>query len=70
MGPLGWQGRLNFKNLPENYEFSKKNVLDMRGFNSELIRYDQQYTIHVLNQDWQPDNRISLREMLFNLKMK
>ncbi|OQX96297.1 hypothetical protein B6I21_01350 [candidate division KSB1 bacterium 4572_119] len=62
--------RLNFTNLPENHKFSHKFVLDMRHFNSELIRLDQQYTKHVLNQDWQPDNRISLREVLFNLKMK
>ena len=61
--------RLNFTRLPDDYKFQDKYVLDMRPFNSELVSLDQQFTEQVLHKSWYPDNRILLKDVLFNLKI-
>jgi len=60
--------RLNFTKLPENYVFNNKNVLDMRTFNTELLRLEQLYFSQVLRKKWKPDNRILLQKILADVK--
>jgi len=62
--------RLNFSRLPDNYEFQPDEILDMNPFNIELIEIDKKYSEHVLNQKWRPDNRTTLKSILFNLNLK
>ncbi|NOZ61262.1 MAG: hypothetical protein GXO74_06235 [Calditrichaeota bacterium] len=61
--------RLNFTQLPENYEFNEKRIIDMREFNSEVARLDQQFVEDVLGEKWDRYQRISLKRILFSRKL-
>ncbi len=56
--------RLNFTQLPETYEFQDEYIIDMREFNSELVRLDQRFVSEVLRKKWDPFKRISLINIL------
>ncbi|OQX88690.1 hypothetical protein B6D60_01445 [candidate division KSB1 bacterium 4484_87] len=61
--------RLNFTQLSETYEFDEKYIVDMREFNSELVRLDQKFTQDILHLKWDPYRRISLNSILFDKKV-
>jgi len=61
--------RLNFTRLPNSYQFNAKHILDMTSFNVQLIEIDKKFSDHVLEKKWRPDNRRSLKSILFNLKL-
>ncbi|UCE06490.1 MAG: YkgJ family cysteine cluster protein [bacterium] len=62
--------RLNFTQLPEGFEFEEKYLLDMNHFNTELIQIDKKFAEHILGKTWRPDNRRSLKNILFHSKLK
>lgn len=59
--------RLNFTELPETYEFEDDLIIDMREYNSELVRLDQLYVSDVLHSKWDPDARKSLFSILHGI---
>ncbi len=62
--------RLNFTQLPISYEFEEKNILDLNAFHAELIHIDKKFAEHVSGQPWRPNNRRSLKNILFHLDLK
>ncbi len=62
--------RLNFTKLPSDYEFEEKDVLDMNLFHAELIQLDKKVTEFISNVPWRPNNRRSLKNILFHLDLK
>jgi len=62
--------RLNFTQLPENYEFEEKCILDMNPFNVELIQLDKKFFEHVSAKTWHPDKRRSLKNILFEIDIR
>lgn len=62
--------RLNFIQLPRDYEFEENYILDMNSFQIELIQIDKQFAEHISGQRWRPNNRRSLRNILFHLDLK
>lgn len=62
--------RLNFKALPNDYEFKENDILDMNPFNVELIEIDKLFTETVIGKRWRPGFRQSLKNILFQLKPK
>lgn len=62
--------RLNFTQLSMNYEFEEKNILNMNLFHAELIQIDKSFAEHILGQSWRPNNRKSLKSILFHLDFK
>ena len=58
--------RLNFTKLPESYKFQDEYVMDMREYNSELVRLNQLYVSDVLHRKWDPYDRVSLASILNN----
>ena len=61
--------RLNFTKIPKSHKFEKKYILDMNSFNVQLIEIDKKFSDHILEKKWRPDNRKSLKSVLFNLKL-
>ena len=61
--------RLNFTQLPNDYQFEQKHILEMNSFNVQLIEIDKKFSDHILEKKWRPENRKSLKSVLFNLKL-
>ncbi|MDZ7263769.1 MAG: YkgJ family cysteine cluster protein [candidate division KSB1 bacterium] len=57
--------RLNFTKLPETHIFPASDILDMNDFNVELIQLDKKFAEYVLRTRWRPDQRRSLKSILF-----
>jgi Fe-S-cluster containining protein len=62
--------RLNFTQLEQDHEFEEKAILDMNPFNVELVQIDKKFSEYVLGETWRPDNRRSLKKILFNPNLK
>ena len=62
--------RLNFTNLPARHRFNKKEILDMNSFNVELVQIDKKFSEHILEKQWRPENRKSLKSILFHCDLK
>ncbi len=62
--------RLNFTRLPLDYEFAEQDILDMNPFNIELIKLDQYFSEDVTHEPWRPNNRRSLKSILFSLDLR
>ena len=62
--------RLNFTQLPIDYEFEEKAILDLNTFYAELIQIDKKYAQYISGQSWRPNNRRSLKNILFHLELK
>jgi len=62
--------RLNFTKLPETHEFQESYILDMNPFNAELIELDKKFSENILSKTWHPDNRKSLKSILFDLSLE
>jgi len=62
--------RLNFTKLPPDYEFEENNILDLNPFCVELIQLDKRFAEYISHQPWRPNNRRSLKNILFHLDLK
>jgi Fe-S-cluster containining protein len=62
--------RLNFTQLPTDYEFEEQAILDLNTFYTELIQIDKKFVQHISGQSWHPNNRKSLKNILFHLELK
>jgi len=62
--------RLNFTRMPLDYEFPEEDILDMNPFNIELIELDQYFAEDVTHEPWRPNNRRSLKSILFNIDLR
>lgn len=62
--------RLNFANLSSLKSFSKKEILNINPFNVELIQIDKIFSEHILGKQWRPENRKSLKSILFHYDFK
>lgn len=62
--------RLNFTKLPQTHIFQANEILDMNDFNVELIQLDKKFAEYVLRTRWRPDQRRSLKCILFELNAK
>jgi len=61
--------RLNFTQLPQDYKFNEQHILDMNPFNIELVQIDNKFSEHFLEKPWRPDNRRSLKSILFDFDL-
>lgn len=62
--------RLNFTQLPAGYQFDEEEVLNINPFQIELIEIDQRFAEYVTKDAWRPDNRRSMKNILFHLDLK
>lgn len=62
--------RCNFTKLPLDYEFEEKDILDLNPFYVELIQLDKLLAEYISNEPWHPNNRRSLKNILFHLDLK
>jgi len=59
--------RLNFTKLSAGHKFNKNVILDMNPYNVELVQIDKNFSEHILGKHWRPENRKSLKNILFHL---